>query len=310
MSYEKKMLIDYNMPTKHKVKKILLKKLLQHNGTIKEFNTREEIVAEIADEFELTARQRNAYLETIYKKENRVKKSNLWNRLLFRAADTLANEKMVIRPTETLRLTNKKEWMLTEDGIEYALKLSKSPDGEKEKIHLKSFELQKLVKKMGNTPRPKEYNPMNKQKSLTQITKQSLLRKRAFRQSVIFAYDFKCSICGLKINTPGSSNIWEVEAAHIVPHSSKGKDDIWNGIALCHLHHWAFDVGWITLLNDYKIKVSHSINSLPSSYGKISNYDFLSDLMNSSRSLLFPKFDDQYPHQNSIQWHRQNIFHQ
>ncbi|WP_394324619.1 HNH endonuclease [Haloquadratum walsbyi] len=37
----------------------------------------------------------------------------------------------------------------------------------------------------------------------------------------------------------------EVEAAHIYPKSEDGTDDIRNGIALCKLHHWAFDCGWI-----------------------------------------------------------------
>lgn len=309
MSYEKKMLLDYNMPSKHNVKKALLRALLHHNGTIKEFNSGEEIVYEIADEFELTDRQRNAFLETFYKKENRVKKSNLWNRLLFRAADTLAKEKMVIRPSKTIKLTNKKEWMLTEDGIDNAIKISKFSETQKDKLQTKSFELQKIVIKLNETSRPEVYNPINKKKKVTKITKQSSLRTRAFRQAVIVAYDYKCAICGLKIYSP-DSYLWEVEAAHIVPHRLKGKDDIWNGIALCHLHHWAFDVGWFTLQDDYKIKVSTRINNLPSGFGQISNYTFLSDLINSSSSLLLPTIVDLYPHEKSIQWHRQNIFYQ
>ncbi len=40
-----------------------------------------------------------------------------------------------------------------------------------------------------------------------------------------------------------------------------GKDDIWNGIALCHLHHWAFDVGWFALLNDYNIQLSTKLKT-------------------------------------------------
>ncbi len=303
------MLRDFNMPTKHNVKNALLRALLHHNGTIKEFNTGEEIVSEIADEFELTNRQRNAHLETIYKKENRIKKSNLWHRLLFRAGDSLAKENLVIRPSKTLKLTDKKEWMLTEQGIEKALKLSKISGIQKDDLPTTSFELQKLINKMKDTSRPKSYNPINKNKQLSKVTKKSSLRTRAFRQAVILAYDHKCSICGLKIYSP-DSHLWEVEAAHIVPHRLKGKDDIWNGIALCHLHHWAFDVGWFTLLDNYKIKISKRINNLPSGFGRISNYDFLSDLMNTSSRISLPNIVELYPHEKSIQWHRQNIFYQ
>jgi len=34
-----------------------------------------------------------------------------------------------------------------------------------------------------------------------------------------------------------------VDAAHVHWHSLHGPDDVENGIALCKLHHWAFDKG-------------------------------------------------------------------
>ncbi len=62
------------------------------------------------------------------------------HRLLYRAADTLAKEKLVSRPTSTMLLTNKKEWMLTENGFDEALKLLKIPQ------HKKNFFQQNLMK--------------------------------------------------------------------------------------------------------------------------------------------------------------------
>ena len=103
--------------------------------------------------------------------------------------------------------------------------------------------------------------------------------------------------------------LWVVEAAHIVPHSSKGKDDVLNGVALCHLHHWAFDAGWFTLQNDFTIQVSSKINSLPSDYGKIDDFDFIRILSNKSSKIFLPKRKEIYPHQNAITWHRENKFY-
>jgi len=73
MSYERKMLEDLKMPTQREVEQALLKSLFNNNGVIKEFGAGEKIVEEIANDFGLNEEQRTAYLETIYKKENRVK---------------------------------------------------------------------------------------------------------------------------------------------------------------------------------------------------------------------------------------------
>ncbi|MBI5096885.1 MAG: hypothetical protein HZB32_04485 [Nitrospirae bacterium] len=127
MSYESKMFEQFAMPTRKQVEQALLRALLKHGGIIKEFGAGEEIVDEIASDFGLTEHQRSAFLRTVYRKENRVKKALLWHRLLFRAADSLAKEKLVSRPTQTFQLTNKKEWMLTEKGFDEALKLLNIP---------------------------------------------------------------------------------------------------------------------------------------------------------------------------------------
>ncbi len=236
------MLEDFAMPTRKEVEQVLLKTLFKHNGLLKEFALGEEVVNEIADEFNLNKNQRTVVLERIYRKENRIVKTPLWHRLLYRAADSLAKKKLVSKPTSTILLTNKKEWMLTENGFDEALKLLDIPKKEKEFLQTKSYEVQKIVKKLIESPRPENYNPFDKEKKVAKITRELTIRTRGFRQAVIEAYDFKCAFCGMKIQSPNSL-LWEVEAAHIVPHSKKGKDDIMNGLSLCHLHHWAFDAG-------------------------------------------------------------------
>lgn len=307
MSYEGQMLQDLKMPTRKEVEEALLITLFNHNGTIKEFATGEEIVDEIADKFSLNEGQRNAVLERIYRKENRIVKTPLWHRLLYRAADSLAKEKLVSRPKSTIILTMKKEWMLTEGGFDKALKLLNIPQSQKEFLPTKTFEVQKMVKKLVETPRPDNYTPFNRDQKVVKITRESAIRIRSFRQAVIEAYDFRCAFCGLKINSPNTL-VWEVEAAHIVPHSEKGKDDIMNGIALCRLHHWAFDFGWFTVENDFTIRVSSKINSLPSDYGKMNDYDFIRISSSQKAKINLPKRKDIYPHVSAITWHRENKF--
>ena len=309
MSYESKMLEQLAMPTRRQVEQVLLQVLLKHGGVVKEFGSGEEIVDEIADEFHLNEQQRAAFLETIYRKENRVKKSLLWHRLLFRAADSLANGNLVSRPTQTFQLTKKREWMLTEKGFDEALKISNIPAARKDFLPTKSFEVQKVVKKLIATPRPENYIPFDRNKKVVKTTRESALRIRGFRQAVIEVYDFRCAVCGLKINSPDSFS-WEVEAAHIVPHRSLGRDDVFNGIALCRLHHWAFDAGWFTLLDDYKIEVSSQVHNLPIDFGRIGNYKFIRTLTKKGTGIQLPGSREIYPHINSIRWHRQHIFYQ
>jgi hypothetical protein len=146
MSYESQMLEQLAMPTRKEVEQALLRALLKHVGVIKEFGSGEEIVDEIAGEFGLSEHQRSAFLETIYRKQNRLKKAFLWHRLLFRAADSLAKQNMVSRPTQTLQLTKKREWMLTEKGFNEALELCNIPMSTKECLPTKFGSSIKMAK--------------------------------------------------------------------------------------------------------------------------------------------------------------------
>lgn len=302
------MLEDFEMPTRKEVEQALLKTLFKHNGVIKEFATGEEIVNEIADEFGLNKTQRTVVLERVYRKENRIVKTPLWHRLLYRAADSLAKEKLVSNPTSTILLTNKKEWMLTENGFDEALKLLNIPKSQKEYLPTKSYEVQKIVKKLIETPRPENYDPFDNKKKLVKVTRESAIRIRGFRQAVIEAYEYRCAFCGLKINSPNDLS-WEVEAAHIVPNSNKGKNDILNGLSLCHLHHWAFDAGWFAIEDNFTIQVSSKINSLQTDFGRMGDYDFIRIFANKNSKMFLPKRKEIYPHQKAISWHRENTFH-
>lgn len=78
-------------------------------------------------------------------------------------------------------------------------------------------------------------------------------RDAAFARLVRDAYDEQCAICGSARESPDGNP--EVEAAHIYPKRRGGSDDVRNGIALCQLHHWAFDSGWLSLADDHEILI-------------------------------------------------------
>lgn len=307
MSYEGAMLSALEMPTRQNVELALLKALFRHDGAIEEFGAGEHIVEEIANEFNLSHGQRTAVLETIYRKENRLKKSVLWHRLLFRAADSLAKEKLITRPTETLKITGKNEWMLTESGFDQSLQILKIPSEIKEMIFIKSFEVQKIAKQIIEASRPEKYNPFDESRNFVRKLKESTIRARGFRQAVLQAYDHSCAFCGMKLRAPNSA-LWEAEAAHIVPHSLFGKDDIWNGITLCRSHHWAFDVGWLSLNDDFKIQVSPRINSFELLSIKFKDTDCISGYSENNIQMRLPLNNNLYPHQAALAWHRKNIF--
>jgi hypothetical protein len=105
------------------------------------------------------------------------------------------------------------EWMLTEKGFDEALRISDIPTEEKDSLPIKSYEVQKVVKKLIETHRPKNYQPFDTNRKLIKTVRETTVRVRGFRQAVIEIYDFRCAVCGLKIDSPDSL-CWEVEAAH------------------------------------------------------------------------------------------------
>lgn len=307
MSYEAAMLKQLAMPTRDEVAQALLRALLRHGGVIKEFGSHQQIVDELADECELNAAQRGAFLETIYRKQNRRKRAYLWHRLLFRAADSLAHENLIMRPTRTVGLTGRREWMLTESGFDRALRLANMPADKKENLPVKSFEVQKVVKKLLVASAPKNYDPIDSKKKIITVTRESAIRLRGFRLAVIEAYNYKCAVCGLKLKSPDSIS-WEIQAAHIVPNGFLGRDDVWNGIAMCRLHHWSFDVGWFTVGDDYRVEVSPVATRLPDGFAKLGAYDVLEHLT-LARKISLPQQHQLVPHRRAIAWHRQNVFY-
>jgi hypothetical protein len=84
-------------------------------------------------------------------------------------------------------------------------------------------------------------------------------RSATFRMTVRKDYHYSCALCGKKRSTRYGNP--EVEAAHIYPLERDGSNDFRNGIALCKLHHWAFENGLFSIRDDYSIVIEKRIKN-------------------------------------------------
>ncbi|MFI0366510.1 HNH endonuclease [Actinomadura sp. 1N219] len=79
------------------------------------------------------------------------------------------------------------------------------------------------------------------------------LHQPLFRQRVIYAYDSSCAMCRLR-------HISLLDAAHIVPdRDERGIPAVSNGLALCKIHHAAYDENILGIRPDLTIQVRSDI---------------------------------------------------
>ncbi|ARC56042.1 hypothetical protein AS850_03005 [Frondihabitans sp. 762G35] len=99
------------------------------------------------------------------------------------------------------------------------------------------------------------------QKRYAERSVRQRLHQPLFRAWVLNAYDAACAVCGLAVPQL-------LEAAHIVPDAHEdGEPAVSNGIALCVLHHAAFDGNLIGIDIDGVLHVSRFLESLSTGGG-------------------------------------------
>ena len=74
------------------------------------------------------------------------------------------------------------------------------------------------------------------------------LHQRAFRERVLDAYREQCAFCRFR-------HAELLDAAHIEPDADGGEPVVSNGLALCRLHHAAFDRYFVGVRPDYVVQV-------------------------------------------------------
>lgn len=128
--------------------------------------------------------------------------------------------------------------------------------------------------------------------------RKSAVRNAFFRKSVVYIYDYKCAFCQLKAHRALTQTI--VDGAHIKPFAEFFDNKVENGISLCKNHHWAFDQGWFTIDENYRILVAEDLQEESPNAKPMREFHH--------ERLLLPITEQYYPSLNALQWHRTNVF--
>jgi putative restriction endonuclease len=94
-------------------------------------------------------------------------------------------------------------------------------------------------------------------------TVQRIVRSTAAAERVKVAHDYRCQICGVRLQVPGG---WYAEAAHIrplgSPHDGPDRED--NILCLCPNHHVLFDRGSFVIAEDLTlVGLDGSLRTVP-----------------------------------------------
>ncbi|MGO8942440.1 MAG: HNH endonuclease [Syntrophobacteraceae bacterium] len=117
------------------------------------------------------------------------------------------------------------------------------------------------------------------------------LHQRSFREKVIAAYRSQCSLCRLRHQEL-------LDAAHIIPDPEpEGEPSVSNGIALCKLHHAAFDSFILGVSPDYRVHVRRDV--LNEHDGPILRYG-LQELH--GIKLILPASTAKWPNRDALEW--------
>lgn len=122
-----------------------------------------------------------------------------------------------------------------------------------------------------------------------------LIRSNTFRDLVLFFYDYKCAITGEQMLIL-HKDLCNLEAAHIIPRADKGGNNPANGVPLHRDLHWAFDNGFFTIDEDYKVLVHPEALHIP----------YLKDIH--GKSITLPEDSRARPSLEALRYRKENIY--
>ena len=121
-------------------------------------------------------------------------------------------------------------------------------------------------------------------------------RDPRFRGRVLTAYGYRCAVCGFAMRL-GLAPV-ALEAAHGKWVQAGGPDDVSNGLALCAIHHKAFDLGAFMVEPGGRVVVSADVNG--------EGAEVL--LRHHREKLTDPAVDADRPGTDFLGWHRAEVF--
>lgn len=121
-----------------------------------------------------------------------------------------------------------------------------------------------------------------------------LFNAGTFHDFVMQAYNYKCAITNQAIYC---NNLLNLEAAHIKPRAHNGLYLPCNGIAMSRDMHFAFDKGFFTIDENYKIVIHPDVLRTDSYINMYNGHE-----------LHLPQVDYFKPNQNYLQYHRDTIY--
>ena len=122
-----------------------------------------------------------------------------------------------------------------------------------------------------------------------------IARSSVFPQLIGLEYETRCCVSGILVVTP--SSLFEAQAAHIVPISEGGTDDVRNGLSLSQTLHWAFDKGLFGVLPDRRIY-------LPRRVERMKENSFLKQFRGAA--IAEAKSSKFRAHEDALAWHFKN----
>lgn len=117
------------------------------------------------------------------------------------------------------------------------------------------------------------------------------VHQRSFRERVLRAYREQCAMCRLRHEEL-------LDAAHIIPDGEPGGEPVvTNGLALCKLHHAAFDSMFLAVRPDYVVEVRPDI--LQEEDGPMLIYGLKGV---HHQRLVLPRATEHRPNPESLEW--------
>jgi putative restriction endonuclease len=95
-------------------------------------------------------------------------------------------------------------------------------------------------------------SPFHPARRYAQVVVNQRLHQRPFRDRVLLAYGSQCALCRLR-HPP------LLDAAHIKEDADGGEPVVTNGMAMCAIHHRAFDAHVLTIKPNYRIEISERV---------------------------------------------------